>query len=39
MNPTKRRDKIDPKSDENSNATTFYFTFQNNIVCNLSKMP
>ena len=39
MNPTKKRDKIDPESDANSNSTTFYFTLQNNIVFSLSKMP
>ena len=39
MNPTKRRYKIDSESDSNSNATNFYFTLQNKIVCNLSKMP
>ena len=39
MNPTKKKIKVDPESDANSNATTFYFTLQNKIVCSLSKMP
>ena len=39
MNPTKKEIKIDPESDANSNATTFYFTLKNKIVCSLSKMP
>ena len=39
MNPNKKRDKIDHESDENSNATNFYFTLQNNILCSLLKMP
>ena len=28
MNPTKRDKKIDYESDENSNATSFYFALQ-----------
>ena len=35
MNPNKKEIKIDPESDANSNATTFYFTSQNKFGCNL----
>ena len=39
MNHNKKEIKIEHESDANSNATTFYFTLQNKIVCSLSKMP